>query len=140
LAQVADKLGLTRALSLRLACLKQRRRGHDPVAGADRPSDRAHRATQKTLAAGVPVCTVPFGRDQLEVARRVEVSGAGTRLPASRLNPQRLRAKTLEAITQKPEAEKIASAFAAASGPQAASDNIEQRLLRRTTTNTPAIA
>jgi MGT family glycosyltransferase len=96
-------------------------------------------ATQKALAAGVPVCTVPFGRDQLEVARRVEVSGAGTRLPASRLNPQRLRAKTLEAITRKPEAEKIAAAFAAAGGPQAASDNIEQRLLRRITTNTPGI-
>src|SRR4051794_34573809 len=29
-AAVADKLGLTRALSLRLAELKQRRRGHDP--------------------------------------------------------------------------------------------------------------
>jgi hypothetical protein len=30
LGQVADKLGLTRALSLRLGSLKQRRRGHDP--------------------------------------------------------------------------------------------------------------
>jgi hypothetical protein len=30
LAQVADRLGLTKALSLRLAGLKQRRRGHDP--------------------------------------------------------------------------------------------------------------
>src|SRR3954454_10427027 len=30
LAQVADTLGLTKALSLRLAALKQRRRGHDP--------------------------------------------------------------------------------------------------------------
>jgi Transposase DDE domain group 1 len=30
LAQVADKLGLTGALSVRLAVLKQRRRGHDP--------------------------------------------------------------------------------------------------------------
>jgi hypothetical protein len=30
LAQVADRLGLTRALSLRLAGVKQRRRGHDP--------------------------------------------------------------------------------------------------------------
>src|SRR5579871_1303298 len=29
-AGVADKVGLTRALSLRLAGLKQRRRGHDP--------------------------------------------------------------------------------------------------------------
>jgi hypothetical protein len=30
LAQVADKLGLTKALSLRLAGIKRRRRGHDP--------------------------------------------------------------------------------------------------------------
>src|SRR4051795_7906975 len=30
LAQVADKLGLTKALSRRLSALKQRRRGHDP--------------------------------------------------------------------------------------------------------------
>jgi hypothetical protein len=30
LARVADKLGLTRALSTRLAAVKQRRRGHDP--------------------------------------------------------------------------------------------------------------
>lgn len=30
LAEVADKLGLTRALSRRLGVLKQRRRGHDP--------------------------------------------------------------------------------------------------------------
>jgi hypothetical protein len=30
LAQVADKVGLTNALSLRLAAVKQRRRGHDP--------------------------------------------------------------------------------------------------------------
>jgi hypothetical protein len=29
-AQVADKVGLTQALSLRVAGLKQRRRGHDP--------------------------------------------------------------------------------------------------------------
>jgi hypothetical protein len=30
LAQAADTLGLTKALSVRLAALKQRRRGHDP--------------------------------------------------------------------------------------------------------------
>jgi DDE family transposase len=30
LARMADKLGLTKALSLRLAAIKQRRRGHDP--------------------------------------------------------------------------------------------------------------
>ena len=43
-------------------------------------------ATQKALAHGVPVCAVPFGRDQLEVARRVEVAHAGTRLAASRFD------------------------------------------------------
>src|ERR671910_287254 len=54
--------------------------------------------TQKALARGVPVCVVPFGRDQLEVARRVEVAGAGTRLPARRLTPKRLRAAVREAM------------------------------------------
>lgn len=88
-------------------------------------------ATQKALALGVPVCAVPFGRDQLEVARRVEVSGAGTRLPAPRLNPQRLRAKVLEAITLKPAAGSLAGAFAAAGGAEAACDRIERQLLRR---------
>src|SRR5215208_6949390 len=47
--------------------------------------------TQKAFAAGVPVCVVPFGRDQFDVARHVEVADAGTRLPASRLRPDRLR-------------------------------------------------
>ena len=55
-------------------------------------------ATQKALAPGVPVCAVPFGRDQFEVARRVEVAGAGCRLPAKHLTPERLRAKVREAI------------------------------------------
>ena len=41
-------------------------------------------ATQKALARGVPVCVVPFGRDQFEVARRVEVARCGTRLPAKK--------------------------------------------------------
>jgi MGT family glycosyltransferase len=47
--------------------------------------------TQKALAIGVPVCVVPFCRDQFEVARRVEVSNAGTRLHHKRLTAQRLR-------------------------------------------------
>ena len=34
--------------------------------------------TQKALAAGVPLCVVPFGRDQFEVAARVAAVGAGT--------------------------------------------------------------
>ena len=47
-------------------------------------------ATQKALARGVPVCVVPFGRDQFEVARRVEVARCGTRLPAKKLTTARL--------------------------------------------------
>ena len=55
--------------------------------------------TQKTLARGVPACVVPFGRDQFEVAHRVEVSKAGTRLPAKRLTPTRLKAMVYEAMS-----------------------------------------
>jgi UDP:flavonoid glycosyltransferase YjiC (YdhE family) len=39
----------------------------------------------------VPVCVVPYARDQAEVARRVQVAGCGTRLPSQRLSPARLR-------------------------------------------------
>jgi UDP:flavonoid glycosyltransferase YjiC (YdhE family) len=86
-------------------------------------------ATQKALSLGVPVCAVPFGRDQLEVARRVERADAGTRLPAWRLRPARLRAKVREAIACRPGAERIAQAFARAGGAPAAADAVEQRLL-----------
>ena len=78
--------------------------------------------TQKALAAGVPVCVVPFGRDQPEVARRVEMAGAGTRLPASRLNPRRLRRAVLAAIRMRAGAERIARAFKSAGGAPAAAD------------------
>jgi len=86
-------------------------------------------ATQKALARGIPVCAVPFGRDQLEVARRVEVAEAGTRLPANRLRPDRLRAKTREAITRTTGARRVAAGFAAAGGPAAAATAVETRLL-----------
>jgi MGT family glycosyltransferase len=86
-------------------------------------------ATQKALAHGVPVCAVPFGRDQLEVARRVEVAAAGSRLAAGRLRPDRLRDKVHEAIAQTAGAQRIAAAFTAAGGPTAAADAVETRLL-----------
>jgi len=81
--------------------------------------------TQKALAAGVPVCAVPFGRDQLEVARRVEVAGAGTRLPARRLSPERLRDAVRGALGCAGGARRIAAAFAAAGGPAAGADAVE---------------
>lgn len=92
-------------------------------------------ATQKALSRGVPVCAVPFGRDQLEVARRVEVADAGTRLPAKRLNPERLRQKVREAMTKAAGAARIAAAFKAAGGPVAAADVFESRLLAANETN-----
>lgn len=81
--------------------------------------------TQKALASGVPVCVVPFGRDQLDVARHVEVAGAGTRLPAARLSPDRLRAAVSEAMSKRAGAERVAAAFARAGGPPAAADELE---------------
>ncbi len=86
--------------------------------------------TQKALAAGVPVCVVPFGRDQFEVARHVEVADAGTRLPAGRLRPDRLRAAVREAMTKKAGAKRIASAFAAG-GPKATVDALEELIEER---------
>ena len=84
--------------------------------------------TQKALRLGVPVCVVPFGRDQFEVARRVEVSAGGTQLTARRLGPNRLRRKVREAIECRPGAERLARAFAAAGGAKAAADALEERL------------
>jgi MGT family glycosyltransferase len=82
-------------------------------------------ATQKALARGVPVCAVPFGRDQFEVARRVEQAGAGTRLPAKRLTPTRLRDAVRRAMGCHNGARRIADAYRAAGGPSSAADELE---------------
>jgi MGT family glycosyltransferase len=82
--------------------------------------------TQKALAHGVPVVAIPFGRDQPEVARRVETAGAGVRLPARRLEPRRLRASVRRARGLRAGAQRVAAAFAAAGGPARAADVLEQ--------------
>jgi MGT family glycosyltransferase len=87
--------------------------------------------TQKALSLGVPVCVVPFGRDQLEVARRVELAGAGSRLPASRLTPERLRDAVNAAIERRRGARRIAAAFAEAGGPPAAASALEALVVGR---------
>jgi MGT family glycosyltransferase len=86
-------------------------------------------ATQKALAHGVPVCVVPFGRDQFEVARRVEVARCGTRLPAKKLSAERLRMKVREAITMTDGAKRVAAGFAATGGVTRGADLYEQRVL-----------
>ena len=86
-------------------------------------------ATQKALASGVPVCVVPFGRDQFEVARRVEVARCGTRLPAKKLIAARLRAKVREAMTMTDGARRVAAGFAATGGVARGAELIEHRVL-----------
>ena len=86
-------------------------------------------ATQKALARGVLVCVVPYGRDQLEVARRVEVARCGNRLPARRLTPDRLRARVREAMGMAEGARRVAAGFVATGGVARGADLVEQRLL-----------
>jgi MGT family glycosyltransferase len=82
-------------------------------------------ATQKALARGIPVCVVPFGRDQLEVAARAVHAGAGTRVAAKRLTPERLRDAVREAAAKQAGAARVAAGFAAAGGAAAGADAME---------------
>ncbi len=85
--------------------------------------------TVKALDRGVPVCVVPFARDQAEVARRVQMAGCGTRLPVKRLTARRLRAAVRRAMTMGDGARRVAAGFAATGGVARGADLIEQRVL-----------
>lgn len=85
--------------------------------------------TVKALDRGVPVCAVPFARDQAEVARRVQVARCGTRLPAKRLTEARLRAAVREAMTRVDGARRVAAGFAATGGVARGADLIERQVL-----------
>jgi UDP:flavonoid glycosyltransferase YjiC (YdhE family) len=84
--------------------------------------------TQKALAAAVPVCVVPFLRDQFEIARRVTVCRAGDTLPAKKLAADRLRSTVRTTIGLKAGAERVANAFRKAGGPGRAADELEALL------------
>ena len=88
--------------------------------------------TQRALAAGVPVCVIPWGRDQSETARRVEVSGSGTMLPKNKLNEKRLRAAIAQALNCKQGAKTIAQAFKEAGGARRAVDIIDDIITEKT--------
>lgn len=85
--------------------------------------------TSRALGRGVPVCVVPFARDQAEVARRVQVARCGTRLTPKKLTPARLRDKVREAMTMTNGAWRVAHGFAATGGVARGADLIEQRVL-----------
>lgn len=83
--------------------------------------------TQKALSRGIPVCTVPFGRDQFEVARRVQIARCGTRLPARRLTTGRLRDSILAAMTMSAGARAVAAGFNDTGGVRYGADVVEQQ-------------
>ncbi|WP_395308995.1 glycosyltransferase [Mycobacterium sp. AMU20-3851] len=84
--------------------------------------------TQKALDRGIPVCAVPFGRDQFEVARRVEVARCGVRLPAKRLTPATLRAAVADAMSMADGAAAVARGFAATGGVRRGANIVESFL------------
>ncbi|MBT8247914.1 MAG: glycosyltransferase, partial [Acidimicrobiia bacterium] len=79
-------------------------------------------------AYGVPLVVVPFGRDQLEVARRVEHAGAGVRLSPKKLNAASLATAVRDARALEIGAQRIANAFSEAGGDGAAADALEELL------------
>jgi len=85
--------------------------------------------TVKALDRGVPVCVVPFGRDQAEVARRVEVAGCGVRLPADKLTAPALRDGVRRAMAMADGARRVATGFAATGGVGRGADLVENHML-----------
>jgi MGT family glycosyltransferase len=85
-----------------------------------------HGIAVKALSAGVPVCVVPFCRDQFDVARRVEMSDAGVRLHHRRLSTKRLRSAVQRTLGKREGAQRTARVFAEAGGTSAAADAVEE--------------
>jgi len=81
--------------------------------------------TQKALAFGVPVCVVPWGRDQLEVAAHVVEAGAGTRVSRRRLSAARLAAAVERARACRPGAGRVRAGFEATGGSATAATALE---------------
>jgi UDP:flavonoid glycosyltransferase YjiC (YdhE family) len=81
--------------------------------------------TQKALSFGVPVCVVPWGRDQLDAAAHVVEAKAGTRVRRRRLSPARLASAVDAARGCRPGAARVKAGFEATGGAAAAADALE---------------
>lgn len=81
--------------------------------------------TQKSLAHGVPVCVVPWGRDQLDVAVHAEEACAGVSLPRKRLSPERLVEAVERALACTDGAARVRAGFEATGGSRTAADELE---------------
>jgi UDP:flavonoid glycosyltransferase YjiC (YdhE family) len=81
---------------------------------------------QKALAFGVPVCVVPWGRDQLDVAAHVVEAGAGTKLSRRRLTPGRLAAAVEATLACAPGAAAVRAGYEATGGAARAAALLEE--------------
>lgn len=72
--------------------------------------------TQRALAANVPLVVIPWGRDQLESGRRVQVANAGVLLPRNQLDAKRLRVAMKAALGATEGVARVARGFAEAGG------------------------
>jgi UDP:flavonoid glycosyltransferase YjiC (YdhE family) len=86
--------------------------------------------TQKALSFRVPVCVVPWGRDQLDVAAHVVEAEAGTRVSRRKLSPSRLGAAVEEARACRAGAARVKAGYEATGGTHAAADALEALLDR----------
>lgn len=81
------------------------------------------------LTAGVPLIVVPTAWDKPENAQRVVEAGAGLRLPAKGLTPERLRQAVLRVLGDpafRANAQRIAEAVRRYDGPRGAADLLEK--------------
>lgn len=86
-------------------------------------------ATQKALAHGVPVCVVPWARDQLDVGVHVEEAGAGVVLPRKKLSPESMREAVRAARACADGAARVKAGYEATGSSLTAADALE-RLVR----------
>lgn len=86
---------------------------------------------QKSMAAGVPLVVVPFGRDQPEVARRVTEAGAGVTLPSKRLDAGRLNDAFQKARSMRPSVAAASERLRAGGGGTRVADAVETLVAQR---------
>jgi UDP:flavonoid glycosyltransferase YjiC (YdhE family) len=85
---------------------------------------------QKALAHGVPVCVVPWARDQLDVAVHVEEAEAGVKLRRRRLSPARLAAAAEATERRAAGAARVKAGYEATGGSSSAADAVESLISR----------
>ena len=90
--------------------------------------DGAIGVVEKSIAAAVPLVTVPSGGKRREIAHRVVTAGAGVNVPVERLTAGRLRAAVLQARSGLAAARAASARLNAGGGPAAFADAAEELL------------